>query len=536
MVKMRLGCIAGWLLAFTFVVVATAQQAANPALKAAPASGSLAERVTAILNDPLIERASFGISVTTLEGAPVYALNDGKLMIPASNTKLFTTAAASALLPVEKLRWTTRIVAGGPIDATGTMHGDLIVLGVGDPSISIRHYPYRSATEAAADPTPRPKPNEPLEKLANQIEAAGIKHIDGAIVGDDSFFVDEPYGNSWSWDDLMWDYGAPVSALSLNENVVELKVTPEDDDAGSLRMEWLPKADYYTVDGEFAKAAKGDKPLTGMDRRNGSRIVRVWGTIPETGYSTGLAVEEPAEFFAAALKESLAGRGITVQGGTGVRHYLNNNTNDFAKERSEGLKLFRSTALSVEAPTDGKKVVATHLSVPVAEDIKVINKVSQNLHAELLLRLLAKTEAKEASFAEGTRVVRQFAQDAGIKDEDFFFYDGSGLSLNDRATPRAFTRLLSFAAKQSWGTGWRESFPVAGVDGSLGGRFKDSPLRGKMQAKTGTHSEANALSGYLTTASGKELAFSILVNGHKPDEAFEIEAIDRICEAIAATN
>ena len=189
----------------------------------------------------------------------------------------------------------------------------------------------------------------------------------------------------------------------------------------------------------------------------------------------------------------------------------------------------------MEAPLDGRRVLAKHVSVPVAQDITVTNKVSQNLHAELLLRLLGKAFAKDGSLAQGTRVVRQFMVNAGVSDADFFFYDGSGMSMDDRIAPRAYTQLLSYASRQAWGEAWRSTFPVAGVDGSLYGRFRNSPLKGKLWAKTGTLNETNALSGYLQTASGKTLAFSILVNGHRPGSTAEVPAMEKICEAIAAT-
>ena len=149
-------------------------------------------------------------------------------------------------------------------------------------------------------------------------------------------------------------------------------------------------------------------------------------------------------------------------------------------------------------------MLAAHISVPVAEDITVINKTSQNLHAEMLLRLLGKIYGTDGSFEEGTRVVRQFLVDAGIDDSDFFLYDGSGMSPKDKISPRAFTRLLAYASHQSWGAAWRDTLPVAGVDGTLDDRFKNSPFKGSMWAKTGTLDEVNALSGYVTTASGRD--------------------------------
>jgi len=189
---------------------------------------------------------------------------------------------------------------------------------------------------------------------------------------------------------------------------------------------------------------------------------------------------------------------------------------------------------TIAAPVEGQRVLAAHISVPVAEDITVTNKVSQNLHAELLLRLLGKIYGTDGSFEEGTRVVRQFLVDAGIDDSEFFLYDGSGMSPKDEITPRALTQLLSYASKQFWGAGWRQTLPVAGVDGTLDHRFLNSPLKGKLWAKTGTLGEVNSLSGYLTAASGKTLAFSIIVNDRRPGSDAEEHAIDKIAEVIAA--
>ena len=194
----------------------------------------------------------------------------------------------------------------------------------------------------------------------------------------------------------------------------------------------------------------------------------------------------------------------------------------------------RATLDAVVAPLEGRRVVATRVSVPIAKDITVINKVSQNLHAELLLRLLGKVHGTEGSFAEGARVVRQFMTGIGVDDNDFFLYDGSGMSMSDRIAPRAYTKLLTYAARQPWGTAWRDSLPVGGVDGTLAGRFKNAPLKGRLWAKTGSMNETNTLAGYLMTATGRTVAFSIMVNGHRPGSNMEIPAIDRICEAIAA--
>jgi D-alanyl-D-alanine carboxypeptidase/D-alanyl-D-alanine-endopeptidase (penicillin-binding protein 4) len=304
---------------------------------------------------------------------------------------------------------------------------------------------------------------------------------------------------------------------------------------------WNPDTPYYALENSLRIVPGTATANSGIDRPVGSKVVRLFGTANQNGLHVALAVEDPAEYAAVALRQMLLAHGIEVTGRARAEHRLSTDTEDFRAEVNQPLVLHPLTLTTIQPPANGMRVLASHVSVPFEQDIVVTNKVSQNLHAELYLRVLGRLEGGDGSLAQGARVVRQFltgtgTNGPGIDSGDFVFYDGSGLSPQDLITPRALTRLLSYAARQPWGATYRASLPVGGVDGTLGSRFNEPALKGKVFAKTGTLAEVHGLSGYLTAGSGRTLTFSILCNDSMPTGDAARVAMDRIVAAVAAVN
>jgi serine-type D-Ala-D-Ala carboxypeptidase/endopeptidase (penicillin-binding protein 4) len=491
----------------------------------------LPQAVNRILADPAVSQAHWGISVAALTGASIYKLNDSQYFNPASNAKLLTTAAAYALLP-SGLTFTTLVSSDAPVGAAGDIRGDITIFGVGDPNISARTVPFGMKTERNGPPLAA------LEDMADQIVRHGVHSVSGDIVGDDTWFVYERYGSGWTWDDLQWGYGAPVSALTVNDNEVYLSAMPAAQVGENAVVSWVPSTPYYAVENSLATSPAGDPGKPGVDRSPGSLTVRIYGrtAVGQQGLHTGMAIEDPAEYAARSLRGMLLARGVQVAGKARAQHRQPVDTADFLSAQQVPVTLHPITLETVESAGAGPNVLASHVSPPLGDDLVVTNKVSQNLHAEITLRTLGKFESSDGSLLEGTRVVRQFLLSAGVIPTDFVLFDGCGLSVQDLVTPRAFTTLLTYAARQTWGPAYRASLPVGGVDGSLSSRFKQSLLNGKVFAKTGTLGEARALSGYLVAASGQTVAFSIMCTDHSPSLAADRTAMDNIVAAIAESN
>ncbi len=485
----------------------------------------LDKRIDAILSAPDLARGFWGIEIVSLpEGKVLYGRNSDKLFTPASNTKIFTTAAALALIGPD-YTFRTSVETSGVLDKYGRLNGDLVLVGRGDPNLSGRELPYALHTQRNDHPI------VVLEQLANTLVQKGVKYIDGDIVADDSYFAFERYGEGWSQDDLVLADGAPVSALTINDNVVFVNILPADHVGERAFVSVTPFAEYYEIDNRIITTPAGIPRKIFINREPGSTLLTLWGSVPldDPGGNEALAIEDPAQFAAALFHQLLEKRGITVYGRQRTHH--------------TELASLSTMTVTATAPTRGgderarplptqSLVLAAYQSKPLLEDLRVINKVSQNLHAEILLRLLGREKGASGSVEGGLEVLRGFLNQAGVPGDQYVFYDGSGLSRQNLVTPHAVVQLLNFTATQTWGPSFRDTLPVAGKDGSLADRFANLDSRAHVYAKTGSLGGVKTLSGFATTVSGKSVAFSILSNNFNLPTKRMTDTIDNIVENV----
>lgn len=418
-----------------------------------------------------------GVHVVDLAtGKVVYARNANQLFLPASNMKLFTAALAFERLG-SAAQFTTHFLRDED--------GSLVLQGGGDPSLSGRVYPYSTTA------TP-PATLHAIDDLADQAVAAGLMRIDGNIVGDDRRYPWSPYPESWTADDSVHDYGAPVSALTLNDNFVTIAIRPSARPGELARIELDPGFEYFIIDNRIATGTKDDISIT---RVPGTRQLLMTGSInTRTSVSRQLvAVDDPALFAAHAMYDALLRRGVTIRGRPIARHY------------------------NAMPATTQPQILASRLSPPVSGIVEAMLKVSQNLHAEMLLREVGFVRQGQGTVAAGLREMEAMLAQFQIAASDFRSEDGSGLARNDMVSPRALTTLLA-AMDSKYGAGWRSLLPVSG-EGTLNNRLCCVGETVSIRAKTGSLNRAIALSGYADSPANGRLAFSILVNNFAAQSA-----------------
>jgi serine-type D-Ala-D-Ala carboxypeptidase/endopeptidase (penicillin-binding protein 4) len=506
----------------------------------------LAKEIAAVLSQPPLSRAHWGVDVVDLDtGKTLYSENSDHLFLPASNAKLFTTAAALAIAGPD-YHFRTTVEAEGRVDDNGRLLGDLVIFGRGDPNISGRVLPYALKTQRT------PPHTQILEEMADQVARNGLKIVDGDLVGDDTFYAFERYAEGWAWDDLQWIDGAPVSALTFNDNVIFVNVMPAEHPGDKAVITVEPETSYYELDNRVVTSSAGVPKRIGIHRDPGSKKIVLWGSLPlgDAGMKEPMSIEDPAEFVAQLFRTLLERRGITIRGKTRARHgddaqFFDQQIPHLPSAPAPGAAATAAVSVPISPamqpqeppdlnPASSNKILAQHFSTPLLDDIRVINKTSENLHAELALRLVGKLRGYGGSFEGGVAAVKQFLLQAGLKEDEFTFLDGSGLARRDLVTPAATVQLLIYAARQPWGPAFEESLPVSGVDGSLSDRFQKTPVVGLIHAKTGSLSHVNALSGYGQTQAGRRFVFSIFCNNHNLLGSKVLAAIDSVLETISA--
>ncbi len=474
---------------------------AAPALADTPPPSAQAQAEAALAAAPKGTR--FGLLVVDDAGKVIVSINPDQRFIPASNTKMFTTAAAYALLPGmdqpdERGRTAVYLRPGA-----GKASPEVVLMGFGDARLS-------SAPDCAIDC---------LSSLADAV-AAKSKTV-GDVVGNDFYFPDQRWSPGMSWNNIGSNDATAASALSLDSN--ELVVTVIPGVAGQPPQVTAPP--YVTVVNEANTVTDGKFSLT-LEHTVNSRSFRLYGEIPAGGaeWHERIGVDDPAHYSAWTFTEMLKARGVRVNGTARVEHAPVSLWDD---------PVWRGdSAVGWAGPVEEE--LATTTPPPLSEDVSIINKISQNHHAELMLRRIGRLHG-QGSLADGLAAERAVFEKAGVPREGYDFSDGSGMSTYNRVSPRAAVTLLRWIDTQPWGKAWYASLPIAGVDGTLKRRFLGTPLANNLVAKTGTLNATNALSGTFRAASGKRLTFAFFAND-VPDGQTVLAAMESVLLGIAASN
>lgn len=451
-----------------------------------------------------LSHAFVGMRVVRLsDGRVLYAHNSERLFVPASNMKLFTTALALSKLGAG-YRLSTQIGAEVPIDADGVLQGDLELVGGGDPSLSGREYPYRSHAAPLAVYSFRV-----MDEMADQLVARGLKRVEGNIVGDDSRYVWEPQPGPWSSDSASREYGAPVSALILHDNTFVLTLRPGAHAGDLARISLTPPFENFVIDNHVVTLERGARKIE-FYRSASGRELHVWGTIGKGDpiYAQELAIGDPALYAAEVLRDALVRRGISIRGDAVTHH--------------------RFPDESAEAASAPGVVLAEHRSPSLVDLLQVVDKVSQNLHAEMFLREIAIASGRVGSRESGLAAMDEFLTSVGISHDEYQFTDGSGLSRDTLVSPAAITKLLAHMNQSPHREEWLSLLPIGGEDGTLGSRFAGHPEARVIRAKTGTLDHVKTLSGYAETTAYGRVAFSLLVNNFEEPGPGVTKAIDEL--------
>jgi D-alanyl-D-alanine carboxypeptidase/D-alanyl-D-alanine-endopeptidase (penicillin-binding protein 4) len=453
-------------------------------------AAALKSEIDRIINESNVSGARWGIYVMMPDGQLLYTREGNSTFIPASNMKLFTTAIALDLLGPD-YRWRTSVFAAENPDSSGTINGDLTLFGRGAPDLNAAGVAGNQAH---------------LSVLANALFIRGVRRVNGDIIGDESYFRAERYGDGWLWNDLQWYYGATPSALSVNGNEIGVEIGPGATHGAPATVKLSYDSGLITIKNDALTAQRSDAMTVGVERGLSGNDIHIWGNYPLAGNSVTarIAVSDPALLAATLFRDALRARGIVVSGSVNRRD-------------------FRTAGNSQTVGVKSQVELASVESRSLAEIIKETNKDSINLNAELIFRTVGKERGYTAPDPNPRKmsgrgddeaaqaVEKKWLRDKGIDTELLSIRDGCGLSRLDIVTPEATARLLLAMSTSKWGKLFLESLPEGARDGTLKGRLTTLGEH-RVFAKTGTLTYVNSLSGFALTRNNRQLIFSIYCN------------------------
>lgn len=437
------------------------------------------------------EGVRWGAVVASLDGQEILSLRGDERFIPASNTKLFTSAAAFHYLADQELNTPGEGTSVWTAASEAEVAPLIILRGAGDTSLA-------DGPDCVTNC---------LRDLADAVRDAGIRVV-ADVVGDDRFLQAPPWGAGWSWNNFVWYYAPRLSSLSVNGNALRLRVAPGEAVDAPVMISWEPGDDLMALENEAVTSGSDTGEPLRISRLPGEMAVRVSGTLPRdaSARTYSLAVENPPEMAARRMVRLLRARGIEVEG--------------------DGRSL-------MSAGFPGTTEIARLASPPLTDTLREILHDSDNLAAEMVLRRVSDRTGTLSEDGDA-RVLAALIADAGLSERDIELFDGSGLSVYNRVTPRGVVSFLLWADRQPWGQTWRASFPVAGRDGTLAMRFRGTALEGRLFAKTGSLHGVNALSGFMETSGGRTLVFAVFANDRTGGAEPATQFLDRALLEIAS--
>lgn len=458
-------------------------------------NASCASELDDILNGPGAADVFWGVSVKSVAtGRSLFARNEDKLFVPASNMKLLTTAVALVRLGPD-FRYTTGLYTDGDRE-NGVLKGNVYLRGSGDPTISERF---------------QGRPTAVFEEWADLLKQQGIREIAGDLIGDDSLFDDRNLGPGWAWDDEFIAFSARISAVSFNDNCFTAVVSPGRRPGDPARVAVLPETSYVKIINSIKTCEAGERTNLDARRPFGSDTLALSGRMELNTPPRHIrfAVGDPTLYAMTVLKEVLARKGIRVLGRAA-------RMDDAGKALDYG----------------SMKMLLTRRSPPLSDIIEQTNKRSQNLYAELLFRTLGVAHGGRGTTEKSVQAMVQPLAAMGIRPDSIAIYDGSGLSRLNLVTPSQIVRVLDYMSRHRYFPYYYRSLPVAGVDGTLIKRMRNTEAENNVRAKTGTLTHVVALSGYMKERSGGLLAFSIISNNSLRSSAEARSLQDAICRRL----